>query len=184
MRRRTLLAGGVAALAAPGVAAAARKPRGEVAILRAALELEKLAVFVYDAGLQSGVPGASLAPTVAGLRDHERQHVDAIASSLEALGSVRPGAPRTVQDADAQLERLGARGRLAQATSREAFLELAEEVELLQVGGYVAAAGGIDDVRLIQTCASILAAQGAHLVVIRRALGREEVPTPLERGRR
>ena len=183
MRRRTLLAAGAVALAAPRPALAAREPKGEVGILSAALELEQLAVYVYDAGIKSGLLDEALVAAVQSLRDHEQQHADAVAQALEALGSAKPVPPRTPQEADALLERADAEGRLTAVATREDFFALAHEVELLQVAGYVAAAGDLEDVRLIQTTASILAAEGSHLVVIRQALGRAPVPTPLERGR-
>lgn len=183
MRRRAFLAAAAAAAAAPSAALAKREPKGEVGILQAALELEQLAVYVYDAGIKSGLLDAALVGAVSRLRVHEQHHADAVAASLEALGGAKPRPPRTPQEADALLERAGAAGRLTGVRTRDGFFELAHEVELLQVALYTDAAGGLEDVRLIQTTASILAAQGAHLVVIRAQLGREPVPTPLESGR-
>ena len=183
MRRRAFLATAAVAAAAPAAALAAREPRGEVGILQDALELELLAVYVYDAGIKSGLLDPSLVATIGGLREHEQQHADAIGASLEALGGGRPPAPKTPEDADAVLTRRGAAGRLTAVSTRDDFFALAHEVEMLQVAGYVQAAGDLGDVRLIQTTASIAAAQGAHLVVLRDLLGRELVPVALETGR-
>ena len=183
MRRRAFIAAATAAVAVPQAALAARKPKDEVGILRAALELEQLGVYVYDAGIKSALLDESQIATVQGLRDHEQQHADAVAASLEALGGARPRPPQSPAEADALLERLGATGRLARISTRDAFFALAHEIEMLQVQGYAAAAGDLDDVRLIQTTASILAAEGAHLVVIRSQLGRERVPEPFELAR-
>lgn len=183
MRRRAFLTAAAAAAALPAAAVAARRPRGEVGILQAALELELLATYVYDAGIKSGQLDEALVAIVEGLREHERQHAEAVGASLEALGGARPKGPESPAEADAILERRGATGRLTGATTRRRYLELVHELELLQVAGYVAAAGDLEDVRLIQTTASILTAQGAHLAAIRGLLGREPVPAALEDGR-
>lgn len=169
MRRRTFVAAAAGALAAPRVALAA-DPKA-LDILRDAIVVEQLAAFVYSTGPREFEAFGA----------HEQEHADALASHVEALGSKRPPAPTSAAEADAALDRLGVSGRLG--ASGDAFLELALELELLQVAGYVAAAGDLDDVRLIQATASILAAEGAHLVVIREALGRAPLPNPLETGR-
>jgi hypothetical protein len=184
MRRRTFLAAAAATAALPATARAAREPRGEVGILQDALALELLAVYVYDAGIKSGLLDEATLAVVGELREHEQQHADAIGASLEALGGGRPLAPKDPADADAQLATRKAAGRLLEVKTREDFFGLAHEVELLQVGAYVRAAGELGDVRLIQTTASIAAAQGTHLVVLRALLGDERVPVAFERGPR
>ena len=171
MIRRTFLAGAAVAAAAPSVALGARQPRGEVGILRDALELEQLAVYVYDAGITSGLLDEDLVAAVGALREHEQQHADAIGASLEALGGTRTLPPDSPEAADAQLERRKATGRLQAVDGREAFFALVEEIEALQVAAYVAAAGDLEDVRLIQTVGSIAAAEGAHAVVVRGLAG-------------
>jgi hypothetical protein len=180
--RRAFIGAAAVTLAAPRLALAESEAQGEAGILRAAVELEQLVEYVYDAGVKSGLLDGELAAAMQTLRDQEQQHADALATSLGALGSPRPPAPRTLADADAALERLGVTTRLTQTTTAPAFLALAEELELREVGLYVAAVGDLEDVRLIQTCASILGAEGAHLVVIRRALGREPLPKAVETG--
>ena len=182
MRRRAFLAAAAVTAAAPAAALGARQPRGEVAILHDALEFEQLAVYVYDAGIKSGLLDEELLAVFGSLREHEQQHAEAIAASLEALGGAAPAAPRTPEDADAILTRRKAAGRLTAVASRDDLFALAHEVEMLQVGAYVEAAGDLGDVRLMQTAASIAAAEGAHLVVLRGLLGREPVPAALERG--
>ncbi len=172
MRRRTFVAGAALAVAGPRPAFAADNA-DQAGVLRAAVELEQLAAFVYSTRPRE----------FEALAAHEQEHAEALASHLEALGSPRPKALRTAAEADARLERLGATGRLATAGSTQRFLELALELELRQVAAYTLAAGELEDVRLIQTTASILAAEGTHLVVIRAALGRAQVPNPLETGR-
>lgn len=184
MRRRAFLAATAAALAAPRAAAAQRRSsKDEVGVLRGALELEQVAGFVYGAGVAAGLLDRELAAALQNLRGQESEHEAALAASLEALGSAAPAPPASAEQADAALERLRVEGRLGAISTRAAFLALAEELELAEIATYGAAVADLDDVRLIQTCASILGAEGAHLVVIRQALGRAEVPRPLEPGR-
>ena len=137
---------------------------------------------MYDAAITSGLLDESFAAVVQPLRDHEQAHAEAIGASLEALGGARPKAPTTPAEADGRLESLEIPGRLTAVASREDLFALLLALEERQVAGYVAAAGNLEDVRLIQTCASIATAQGAHLVVIRRLLEREPVPAALESG--
>ena len=183
MIRRTFIAATAAAAAMPATALAAREPRGEVGILQDALQLELLAVYVYDAGIKSGLLDEAALAIIGELREHEQQHADAIGASLEALGGGRPLAPKDPADADRLLAEHKAAGRLLEVKTPADLYGLAHEIELLQVAGYVRAAGDLGDVRLIQTTASIAAAQGAHLVVLRRLLDDELVPAPLENGR-
>lgn len=183
MRRRAFLATATAVLAAPPAALAVRQPKGEVGILTAALELEQLTAYAYDAGVASGLLDARLVATVQALRDHEQAHAEAVSALLEALGGARPKPPATPEEADAMLERLELQGRLTAVASRDDLFALLHELEERQVAGYVAAAGNLEDVRLIQTSATIAAAQGAHLVVIRGVLDRDPVPAALESAR-
>jgi hypothetical protein len=183
VRRRTFLAGSALALAAPGAAVAAPRTAGEAGVLAAAVELEQLASYVYDAGVKSALLDEDGVAAIGGMREQEQEHADALAALLEALGGPRPKPPATPEDADAALERLGIDGRLTGVRTQAAFLALAEEIELREIGLYVGAVSRLGDVRLIQTVASILGAEGAHLVVIRRALGRAPVPVAVESGR-
>jgi rubrerythrin len=179
--RRAFVAGAAVVLAAPRVAWA--KEGGEVAALTDAIKLEQVAAYVYDAGVKSGLLDAEQAALAGRLRDHEQQHADALAVLLEALGGHPPGAPDTPESADAALTALGVETGLRELRDANAFLALSLELEQRQAAHYTASVAKIGDIRLIQTLASILAAEGQHLVVIRRALERAPIPTPLESGR-
>jgi rubrerythrin len=179
--RRAFVAGAAVALAVPRVAMA--KEGGEVAALTHAIELEQAAAYVYDAGVKSGLLDAELAGVAGNLRDHEQAHADALAVLLEALGGHPPAAPDTPEAADARLAALGLETSLRELADAPAFLTLALALEQRQAAHYTAAVARIGDIRLIQTVGSILAAEGQHLVVIRGALERAPIPTPLESGR-
>lgn len=181
MRRRAFVAGGLLVAAAPRIALA--RAEGDAGVMEAAVELEQLAAYVYDAGVKSGLLDERLAAAIAGLRDHEQQHADAMATSLEALGGGRPPAPATPDQADAALQRAGLGVSLRGLTGATELLELALGLEERQVDLYTRAVAELEDVRLIQTCGSVAAAEGQHLVVIRRALERDPVPSPFETGR-
>lgn len=178
--RRAFVAGAALAVVAKRPGTARAEVRGDALVLEAAVRLEQTSVFAYDALLRGGGFDGDLAETLGTLRDHEQAHADALAAALEALGGPRPAAPETGEQADAALEELGIPYGL-DATG-DAALELLLALGLRQVELYTRAAGELEDVRLIQTVASIVAAEGQHLVVIRAALGRATVPTPLEPG--
>lgn len=175
--RRAFVAGAALGVLATGRAGVARaEVRGDALVLEAAVRLEQTTVFVYDALLKDG----GLEPGLTALRDHEQAHADALAAALEALGGPRPEAPTTREEGDAALDELGVPYRLD--AKGDAALELVLELELRQVALYTRAVGELEDLRLIQTVASVVAAEGQHLVVIREALRRAPIPTPLEPG--
>lgn len=179
--RRVFVAGAALALAAPRVALAT--DGGEVGALRTGIELEQLAAYVYDAGVKSGLLDTELATLAGTLRDHEQAHAEALSSALEALGDRPPVAPKTPDEADAALANLGIRPGLRDLAGAPAFFTLALALEQRQAAHYTASMADLGDVRLIQTLGSVLAAEGQHLVVIRMALRRASIPTPLETGR-
>jgi rubrerythrin len=181
--RRGFVAGAALAIALPAAARAATKTQSDATTLAAAVDLEQVAAYVYSAGVHSGLLDAGLAAAVQNLADHEQAHADALAADLEALGGARPAAPASAEDGDAALKRLGIGPGLRSLADAPAFLTVALALEQRQLALYSEAVGEIEDIRLIQTYSSIVAAEGQHLVVIRNALGRAPVPKSFETGR-
>lgn len=179
MIRRAFLGATAAALVAPRLALA--DSQGEAGVLTEAVRLEQLNVFVYDAGLKSGLLDEEGAAAFGTLRDHEQQHADALAALLEAIGGPRPKPPTDATAADASLREWDI-GPLTGVRAERELLELADQLEHREVGLYVRAMKDLEDVRLIQTCASILAAEGAHRVVLRDLLEVPLVPDPFDSG--
>lgn len=181
--RRSVLAAGAAFVLAPAAARAARgELTGDAELLREAVELEQLASAAYVAAAAAGTlapASAELAETLAG---HESQHADVLAVQLEALGGARPAPPAGLPAADALAERLQLQPLSGALESDRSFLRWAHATELRQIGGYVEAARRALDVGLVQTLASILAAEGQHLAAVREALGRAPTGPAFEAG--
>ena len=67
--------------------------------------------------------------------------------------------------------------------SRADVVSFAIELETAAVAAYHDAAAKLVEGKLLQAGASIMANEGQHLVVLRRAAGSEPVPNALETGK-
>jgi hypothetical protein len=108
----------------------------------------------------------------------EAEHAAALRTALEALGSAAPPPPRTAADVDKVLPGLG------DARSRSDVLTFASELEAAAVATYQDAIRRLDDPKLLQTAAAIMACEGQQLAAIRLALGDPGVAQALETGGR
>lgn len=142
-----------AIVAAAGIAALLRAPSAfarpeddDAAVLEAAIVLEQTAVVAYDA---ARFPMAKL------FRDQVREHADELIAALEERGHSPPPPP-----AHASVDGVGALITL----------------ETRAVAVYYDAQRTLQDARLLQTAASIMANHAQHLVVLRQAIG--ETPSP------
>lgn len=174
LMRRGIAAGGavLAVGAIPRLALAQAKD--DAAILEAALDIEQKAVVAYDAAAESGVLEPGDASTAELFRDQEQEHADGLTRALESLGGEAPAKPQS----PAEVPGLAA----ALDQGAPAIFEFAIELETMAVAAYYDALGRLRDPQLLSAVASIMAAEGQHLVVLRQALGLEPVPRAFERG--
>lgn len=174
--RRGIAAGG-ALLAAASVPLLARarsafaQADGDAEILKAAIALEQTAAVAYGALVGSGVLDEDLAAVLRLLREQEQEHVDALAMALESLGGGAPEPP-----APEDVDGLGA------LRSRADVLRFGIELERMAVAAYYDAHAKLQDAKLLQTSASIMAADAQHLVVLRQELGRDPSPDAFVTG--
>ena len=61
-------------------------------------------------------------------------------------------------------------------------MNFAIELETAAVAAYLDAHRELVEAKLLQTGASIMASEGQHLVVLRRAVGQDPVPAAFETG--
>ena len=186
--RRSLLRQGVglggAAIAASSIPLllsvrdAFAQATGDAAILEKAINLEQTAVIAYDAVLDAGLLSPEALRVARRLRDHERRHAETLTTALTDLGGIPPAPPEGVEAVDNVVEGLGDLKTQAQA------VEFLIELELAGVAAYNDAHGKLLETRLLQTAASIMAAEGQHLVVLRMLLGADPVPDAFETGAR
>ena len=108
--------------------------------------------------------------------DHERRHADTLTTALTDLGGTPPSRPKGADDVDEVVE------GLSDLTSQAGALSFAIELETATVAAYYDAQAELVEARLLQTGASIMASEGQHLVVLRKAAGRNRLPNALETG--
>jgi rubrerythrin len=181
--RRGLAAGGavVAASAIPLLLAARdafADSDTDGTLLVKAIRLERLAVLAYDSVLERGLLTGRVQRLARTLRDHEREHADALTTALTDLGGTPPAPPTGAGDVDEVVK------GLRDLRTRADVLRFAIELETAKVAAYHDAQAKFVEARLMQTGASIMAAEGQHLVVLRRAAGRPAVPEAFEPGER
>ncbi|MFP5362853.1 MAG: ferritin-like domain-containing protein [Thermoleophilia bacterium] len=151
---------------------------GDAAILEQAINLEQTAVIAYDGVLDAGLLSSDALRIARRLRDHERRHAETLTTALTDLGGIPPAPPEGVDAVDNVVEGLGDLKTQAEA------VEFLIELELAGVAAYNDAHGKLLEGRLLQTAASITAAEGQHLVVLRMLLGTDPVPDAFETGAR
>ena len=182
--RREVMAAGivtgsavVASSAAPsalGAGAAFTRARGEADLVEAAVELERRAALAYDTAARSGQLDRRSTGVAKLFARHERQHAEALADALEALGRGAPSEPRRPRSV-AGLDEALRRGQ-------DAIARFAVGLEDAALATYDHALANVTDPGLLSTIVSIMAAEGQHLVVLRGVLGREQVPRAFGTG--
>lgn len=166
-RRRALAAAVAAPLILRAAPAVGADNSADAALVTELLRAELLLQRSYEACTSGPRAPARIARR---FKRHEDQHVAALAQALEALGA--PGVPPP--------RRLPVRARRS-GRGRLRYLLALEESTLRLMHDAV---GRLSDDKLLQTTATILGCQAQHLVVLRRALGREPLRGALEAGRR
>ena len=150
---------------------------GDVRALTAIAGIEQVAVFSYTAASENGALPEAERTELGRLAGFSGEHVAAVATSLEALGAVKPAPIETAADADKVVPGIAA------ATRREDVLQHLHDVEIAALGACHDAFAGLLDAKLVQTVAAIMAAHGQRLVVLRRWLERDPLPEAFETGR-
>ena len=148
---------------------------GDAEVLAAGVTLERIAVLAYGEMLEGGLLSPRLQAVVRSFRDHEQEHVDALVTALDDLGGSVPAEP-SATDVERVVKGIG------DMKTQADVLNAAIELEQAEVAAYHDAQRRLVDGKLLQTEASIMAAQAQHLVVLREAAGREPVPSAFEDG--
>jgi hypothetical protein len=145
-------------------------------ILANAIDLERVTVIAYGVAIDSGLLSPAMLRIARRLRDHEQAHADTLTTALTNLGGSPPEAPQGVADVDKVVKGLG------DGTSQADVVNFAIELETAVVAAYYDAHAKLIEARLLQTGASIMASEGQHLVVLRKAVRKDPVPNAFETG--
>ncbi|MEA2293557.1 MAG: hypothetical protein QOE86_1196 [Solirubrobacteraceae bacterium] len=179
-RRRALAAAVAAPVAARAARAGAAGLTGDAAVLQPIHRDEMFALAAYRAAAVS--PSARVREIAVRFRRHEAQHVAALATSLEALGAPRFAPPGGAAGLDREAQRLGIAPLFSEVRTPDELLGFLLAVEQRLIADWVRAHGGLGDANLIQAATQVLACQGEHVTVLRRALGRDPLPHAFETG--
>ncbi len=147
---------------------------GDLPILGRAITLERTVVIAYDELIAGGMLTGGLLRVTRRFRAHEQEHAEALTTALTDLGGTPPAPPAGVDDVDELAEGLG------DLRTQADVLRFAIELETAKVAAYHDAEAKFVEAKLLQTGASIMAAEGQHLVVLRQAAARPPVPEPFE----
>lgn len=174
--RRQAIAGGAvaaaAALAPVRVAAAQDDPKKlSAALLVKALGVELTAVVAYEAIANSGRVTERATLIFRQLLDQERQHVEALTKAVDELDGKPPQAPR----------RADIRG-LDAVRSDDSAVRFAIALEQRSLGAFSDAILELADANAIRTVATIVGAEGGHLVLLRELAGRPALASAFEGG--
>jgi rubrerythrin len=170
LSRRELLAGGLAGAGASVLVAAptagADTPVSDHALLSYALQIEQTAVVVYEQVLALPVLGRESRALVLEFLGHEREHVAALLSELQALGQATPPAASTPQQARAVLAKHGLSVDFAKVHKLKDAITLLYDVEGLSQGAYYAAVGLLSSTRPLASVAQALACEAQHQALL------------------
>ena len=137
------------------------RKRGDAAVLTSLLELERTAVFAYEAAQRHA--GALAAQFLA----HERAHTRAVERGLVDLG-IEPEPPRP---------RSAYAGEFPSLRTREDALRFALDVEQTQIAAYGDSVPTLFTPELRVTLATIFAVQAEHMAVVLGALDEPQSPS-------
>ncbi len=150
---------------------------GDAQVVKAAIGLEQVAVFAYDAALKSGKLDGKTTQVARLFKTHEEAHRDGLISALQSLGGGSPPTPPASLRANSLLR------PLLKVRNQKEIALYTIELESVAVAAYHDANRKLKDARLLKTGAQIMANEGQHLVVLRTAVKRPPVPDAFEVGR-
>lgn len=149
---------------------------GDADALQSAITIERVSVIAYDTVIAGGLLSPALTRVARRFRAHEQEHATTLTTALTDLGGTPPEAPDGVSAVDDVVEGLGG------VASQADVLSFLIELETATVAAYFDAHANFIEPRLLQTGASIMANEGQHLVVLRKAAGQNPIPNAFETG--
>jgi rubrerythrin len=152
-----------------GSSTAAMSAKRDLDILNYALTLEYVEADFYDQVLASGaIEDKAIVELAKEIGEHERQHVDALAATVEKLGGTPAMKPRTAFES-------------VLSAGPTKILETAATVENLGAAAYLGQAGRIKDREILAAALSIHTVEARHAAALNQLVGRDfRAGSPLE----
>lgn len=146
----------------------------DTTLLEKAITLERITVLAYDQIIGDALLADREQRLARVLRGHEQQHAATLTKALTDLGGTPPIEPVGVEAIDKVVKGVDA------LRSQPEILGFLIELETATVAAYYDAQAKFIEAKLLQSGASIMAAEGQHLVVLRQAARRPAVPNAIE----
>lgn len=166
----SFVAGGLleapSAFAADALASA--KAGGDIDILNYALTLEYLEADFYATGVAKGFLSGRDLELITPIADHEKQHVDAVTTTVKALGGTPVSKPKITYPAGV-------------FDNKANFLKTASMFEELGVTAYHGQVPLIKSADVLAAGASIAGVESRHAAVIATLIGGNPFPNPIEK---
>jgi bacterioferritin (cytochrome b1) len=150
----------------------------DTTLLQKAITLERTMVLAYDQIIRDALLAAPEQRLARVLRSHEQQHADTLTTALTDLGGAPPVEPVGVEAIDKLVKGVDDLRRQPE------ILGFLIELETAAVAAYYDAQAKFVEAKLLQSGASIMAAEGQHLVVLRQAARLPAVPEAIETGKK
>lgn len=151
----------------PGKATAATASKSDLDILNYALTLEYLESAFYDKGIASGLLKGRDLELITPIRDHEREHVKAVTSTITGLGGKPVAKPKVKFPANT-------------FTDKAAFLKTASTFEELGVKAYHGQVPLVESGAILAAAASIAGVESRHAAILATLTGGNPFPAPIE----
>jgi rubrerythrin len=149
----------------------------DATLLAKAITLERTAVLAYDQIIGDALLADREQRLARVLRSHEQRHAETLTKALTDLGGTPPLEPVGVEAIDKVVK--GVQDLRTQAQ----ILSFLIELETATVAAYYDAQAKFIETKLLQSGASIMAAEGQHLVVLRQAARQPPAPNAIETGK-
>jgi hypothetical protein len=190
LRRGVALAAagtGTGALASAAGAGVAQATRGsDASALLPVVGTEMLAGFVYQQVLDAGVFPPHVQKVTDDILNQEQMHIITLSAELVRLGGTPPVPFSRVSDADKVLVAHGFPGGLGPLRNEHDCIILLARIEWLLEGAHLEAISKLQNQRVLQLCAKVLANEAQHGTVLSELLHpgdvNKAVPSPFVRG--
>lgn len=140
----------------------------DLEILNYALTLEYLEAEFYTKGLEGDVLSGRDRELVEPIREHEKEHVEAVTKTITSMGG-KPASKPKFQFPDGTF------------TSKKKFLTTASAFEELGVTAYHGQVPRIQDPDILKAAASIAGVESRHAAIVADLLGGNPFPSPFEK---
>jgi hypothetical protein len=164
---------GAAAVALPGTIApapAGAEQFGDALVLQFLLRVEQTLAYAYERALASGVLTPTALAVVTACLNQEHEHIDALTVNAVRLGAPVPAAVPDLATFELQLRALHVKRNPTSMHSERGYVNFLTRLENVTASVYHFAIEQLNDDKLLQTAAQIMANEGQHATILSEIL--------------